>query len=77
MEFRLKKSIPNAHAEEFGKIISSKFIEAQRYPEYVRKFMARYSSSCYLQNKFLEIQDNFLKPIQVLVPFNSLFRLLS
>nr|XP_027200586.1 uncharacterized protein LOC113794659 [Dermatophagoides pteronyssinus] len=66
MEFRLKKSIPNAHAEGFGKIISRKFIEAERYPEYVREHMAKYSSSCYLQNKFLEIQNNYLKPTQVL-----------
>ncbi|XP_075678193.1 uncharacterized protein LOC113794060 [Dermatophagoides pteronyssinus] len=68
MEFRLKKSIPNAHAEGFGKIISRKFIEAERYPEYVREHMAKYSSSCYLQNKFLEIQNNYLKPTQISHP---------
>nr|XP_046916934.1 uncharacterized protein LOC124497322 [Dermatophagoides farinae] len=64
-EVRLKKSIPNSHVEELGTVIANNFVKAFEYSENIRNIMARYCSSCYLQNNFLELQDSYVQPTQI------------
>ncbi|KAH7638357.1 hypothetical protein HUG17_9463 [Dermatophagoides farinae] len=64
-EVRLKKSIPNAHVEELGSVIAKNFQKAQEFPNHIMDIMARYSSSCYLQDQFFEMQPNYVQPIKI------------